>query len=560
MTFSKTLLAGVAALALVGCGGSDGEGGDAPKTQSSAKAAKLTTASPLDADFKLNDATALDIDKFLALLPEDARPTYDNTEFDAGLGATIVQNLRFSDSEDGEAVIIERAEFYGVDEEAIERIGAAQDVGPDAPYETVFQKVRFLNLSSEGFEDEETGETLSVSIGGIEFDKLHMRQGGPDGNTDGEEFANFLNSVSLGGLYFKDVNFDVTTEETTGLSLSAPDMRLVGMAGGKIDAILAKDVSYNVAQGEGVREAMREAMGPQGGALIDGPLGAMIAPDSQRADMAAFSWRNIDLSGLVKYGVAGEEPPASDRDLINLGTMTMSGMTAYIDDRKISTVGEISVPKMVFSWLIPSDFRMEFSDAVTNYTAYVPDEENPAFAILNERGLDEVPGDGFLDWNWNPDTGAGALDYEANSPGLADVSLNFAMTGADLATIAEAQENGNEEAFAQNAALKSFNLKLKDETALDTIFDLAALQMGGTGDDLRQSAPALLRLTGGQVAQLNPRINGYIDALANFISKGGSLEISAAPEEPLSAAILDSGAIAPQTLPDVLNLTVTHEE
>ena len=117
-----------------------------------------------------------------------------------------------------------------------------------------------------------------------------------------------------------------------------------------------------------------------------------------------------------------------------------------------------------------------------------------------------------------------------------------------------------ENAFGRNAKLKTFNLKIEDEKALDAIFDLAALQMGGTGDDLRQSAPALIRLSGAQFAQLNPRISDYLDAVANFVSKGGALEVSASPEEPIGAADLETMGAAPQTLPDVLDLTITHTE
>ena len=560
MKFSKNiLLAGVGALALAGCGGGNDDV-DAPKTQSSVQAEKLSAASPLDTKFTLKGGSEFDVDKFLALLPEDVRPSYGSADFDSGLGATVVQNLRFADANDGEAIIIERAEFFGVDEEAIDRIINAGDVGTDGPYETVFQKVRLINISSAGFEDEDSGEQLDLSIAGVEFDELRMRQGGPEGDPAGEELAGFVNAISLGGLYFKDLNFNVMGDETLSINLSAPDMRLVGMAGGKVEAILAKDLSYDVAQGEDTRAALRESMGPQGGALLDGPLGALIAPDSQRVDMSSFEWRNIDFSGLVKYGLTGEEPPASDRDLIDLGSMAMSDMTAYLDGRKVSTMGEVNVPKMAFAWLIPSDFRMEFKDAVTDYTAYIPDTEDPAYAVLAERGLNEVPADGFFNWTWSPDSGAGVLDYDVTSPGLADFSMNFAMTGANLKALAQAQEDGDEEVFAKNMALKSLNLKIKDETALDAIFALAALELGGTGDDLRQSAPALLRLSGSQVAQINPRINGYIDAMADFVANGGSLEISATPEEPLAAAAFASGEVTPPTLPDVLDLKITHQE
>jgi hypothetical protein len=558
MTYSKFLLAGVAALALTACGGE--KSGDAPKTKASAQAAKLSSASPLDTTFTLKDAEEFDVEKFLALMPDESRPTYESAVFDKALGATVLSNLRFSDAGDGEGVVIERAEFFGVDEAAIDRINSAIDAGPDAPFETVFQKVRLLNISSEGFENADSGERADISIGGVEFDKLSIRQGGVDGNPEGEDGANFLNAMSLGGLYFKDIDVKVAAEEGQDISFNAPDLRFVGMAGGKLDAIIAKDLAYDLQQGAEVRSAMREAMGPQAGALLDGPLGGFIAPESQQATFGTMEWRGLDFSGLVEYGVKGEEPPATARDLIDLGTLKIANMTNFINNREMATVGELDVPVMKFAWLIPSDFQFEVKDAVADYTAYVPDTESPAYNVLKERGLDKVESTGSASWKWNPDKGDGAFSYEALSPGVADMSMRFSLAGANLKEIAAAQEAGSENPFAENAKLKSLSLKVDDEKGLDAIFALAALQMGGTGDDLRQSAPALIRLSGAQVAQMNPRFPDYVDAFADFVAKGGSLEIAASPEEPFGAASLSDGSVAPQALPDVLDLTVTHSE
>ncbi|MEO0851655.1 MAG: hypothetical protein AAFY04_09635, partial [Pseudomonadota bacterium] len=105
-------------------------------------------------------------------------------------------------------------------------------------------------------------------------------------------------------------------------------------------------------------------------------------------------------------------------------------------------------------------------------------------------------------------------------------------------------------------------LTLTDKNLLAVLYDVAAGQMGaGTGEDLRQSAPALLRVSGSQFTSINPRFGGYLDALAAFLGAGGTLEISAAPDEAVPFAQL--GIVSqtnPTTLPDVLNLTVTHKE
>jgi len=69
----------------------------------------------------------------------------------------------------------------------------------------------------------------------------------------------------------------------------------------------------------------------------------------------------------------------------------------------------------------------------------------------------------------------------------------------------------------------------------------------------------MIRLGGAEVAQMNPRIPGYLDAIADFIASSGTLSISANPAEPVTLKALKSiGEGAPQTLPDVLDLHITH--
>ncbi|MEO1137017.1 MAG: hypothetical protein AAFW68_10495, partial [Pseudomonadota bacterium] len=143
MKFSNALLAGVAALALSACGKKD-EAVEGPQSETTRQATNADAASPLDASFSLDDAGPVDIDALLALMPEESRPSYETATFDDALGATVVENMRFADAQDGEAVTVRRAEFYGVDMEAIGRVRDAEGASADAPFETVFQKVRFF--------------------------------------------------------------------------------------------------------------------------------------------------------------------------------------------------------------------------------------------------------------------------------------------------------------------------------------------------------------------------------------------------------------------------------
>lgn len=569
------LLAGFAALSLISCGQKDKAEG--PRSETSAQAAKANAASPLDKDFRLKKAEPLDVDAFFALMPEDSRPTYDSAAFDDKLGATVVNNLRLADANDGEGVTVERAEFYGVDLDAIGRIKSAQDAGEEnpstamaqlaygdpekanGPFETVVQKVRLLNVATEGFDDGDTA--AEIRIGGIELDQLEIRQGGLSPYGLSNMPAGIVNTLNIAGLYFKDISVNAEGGDAGAISFEAPDLRFVGIGGGKLDAVIANDFEYEMTQTAASRAAMSQSMGPQAGMLLSGPLGAFIAPENQRVKMKSFAWRGIDFSGLLPFGLSGEEPPLTDEKLIDLGTMTAADMETFIGGKRAAIVKEATVSAAEFTWLVPSKIRADSKGASYDFSAYVPDTEEAMLATIKEHGLDDVKGDGYVEWIWNADSGAADFDYVANMDGLADLSMAFGFAGLDLKEMAAAMEEGDSDAVSTQGAFKNFSFSIKDEKALDAIFALAALQMGGSGEDLRLSAPAMIRLSGAQVAQMNPRISNYVNAVADFVAKGGALEISAKPAKPVAFAEIEStGTTAPQTLPDVLGLEVTHKE
>ncbi|MEO1136736.1 MAG: hypothetical protein AAFW68_09010, partial [Pseudomonadota bacterium] len=298
----------------------------------------------------------------------------------------------------------------------------------------------------------------------------------------------------------------------------------------------------------------------QGAMLLTGPLAGFFAPESQRVVVEALAWRNIDFSGLLAWGLKDEEPPVSEARLIDLGTMQATGMETYVNGKRAVTVAETSMTAGEFTWLMPSNLQFDSKGAVYDFTAYVPETEEAALTVLQERGLDNVKGDGSAAWVWNAETGVVDLDYVANMEKFASFNADVGFTGVKLDDIETAMNDGGAAGLLSNGAFRNFSLTLDDEEALDAVFALAALQMGGTGEDLRASVPAMIRLMGAQAAQMNPRMTDYINAMAEFVSEGGSLRISAEPAEPVSfSALQANSATAPQTLPDVVNLTVTHK-
>jgi hypothetical protein len=134
------------------------------------------------------------------------------------------------------------------------------------------------------------------------------------------------------------------------------------------------------------------------------------------------------------------------------------------------------------------------------------------------------------------------------------------MNGLALDKISALLDEGEANPVVKLGAFKGFGLKIADKMLLDVGFELGALGMEGTSaDDLRQSAPAMIRLSGMQAAAMSPRIGGYVDAIANFVEQGGTIEIAARPQSPVALEAIDAASEAgPQTIPDLINLTVTH--
>lgn len=558
MVKRSLLLAGVAALALGACGKKEGAG--APETKSSAAAAQTGAASPLDAPFALKGAEAVDADAIFALLPEDGRPTYESARFDEKLGATVVSGLVFSDAEDvsEEKLLIERAEFYGVDLDAVERARTGTRA-VDAPFESVFQKVRLFGLSTQSSDENDA----DASIGAVEIDSFRVRQGGfSDADAGEKSAAHLFNAFDLGGLYFKDINVAGEDSEEGGkLAFKAPDLRFVGLGGGKLGALIVKDAEYEIVQTPEARQAMAESFGPQGAMLLNGPLAAFIAPANQRVTMKSFDWRGVDLSGWMGYALKDEKPPLTARNLINLGTMKILDTTAYIDGRKAATTAEATVSAAEFTWLMPSKIRTETKGAMYDFSAYLPPEEEKALEIVKRHGLDNVKASGTFAWDWDANKGGAALKTDFDTQGLADFDFDMAFAGLELEKINKAMEAGQSDAVVEQGAFKSLTMTIADEKLLDAVFDIAGLQMNQSGADLRASAPAMIRLSGAQAAALSPRIADYVSALADFVAEGGSLNIAAKPAEPVTfKALSEIGQTGPQAAPDALNLTVTHKK
>ncbi len=557
MKVLTVVLAIIAAAALGACGKTPG----APSSPASFEAADLSAASPLDKPYRLKGAGETDIDRLFEILPAYLRPAYDKASFDSKLGATVVTGLRFGDAAASNGFTAARAEFYGVDLEKIERIQAATDAPPDAPLDLVLGKLRLFDVASA----DKSETATKTTIGAIEIDSLRVREGGIPKETPAGGLAAFFNAFDVAGIYFRDVRMiaggAAASDAGAAFDFSTPDLRFVGLGGGRLTAVLGHDLDYLIRQSPEALAAAGAGMGAAGDILVNGPLRNFIAPENQRTKLKTLEWRDISFAGLMEYGLKGERPPITAKNLIDLGTARITDAETFVGEKRFSVVPETLISAMEFTWLAPSKVRAVTRGGLYDFTAYVPDTEKEAVAELKTRKLDRVKADSDFAFDWNAGKGGAVLSTGFDSAGFADFDLDVALEGLELKKIDAGRAAGAGQPALDLARLKSLSMTIADEQMLDAFYALSALEAGQSPEELRAATPALMRLGKLELERENPLMASYVDALADFLEDGGTLEIKAAPETPVPlAAIQTAGAGGPDAMAKAINLTVTRKK
>ncbi len=567
-SFKLKLLAASAAtvLALAGCtkqdDGTKSSDDDVQVTISDSKKLDLDLdgKSPLDKPFKLSGAEPLDVDGFITLLADEDDSSdfqYASSSFDSKSGATILQGVSTTD-EDG-TMTIGRLELYGVNDTYIQALKAGNISDTK---DEIFRKVRMFDLEFVGAGDSDGSGTMTIgalevdglSFGGVNEDEL-------EGMEDGAEFATIMKAFDLGGIYLKDLNLQGMESEGTGISATVADMRYGGFSGGNVGSMLFKNLDYTITQSTEAKAKLIAEADPQLAALLSGPLGNIVMPANQQASIESISWDGMSFAGMLPYLESGEQPPLDAKNLLSFGKIEAKNSEVFVNGKKASTTGYSALDPIEFAWLVPTRIRSYSKDTKMDLTAYVPDDQPEMMSLFQDNGLNNLTGDGEVLWTYDEKKGDAELDYDVDLTGFANIDLNFKASNAVLETLHTAASNGDDGAAFQEIAINGFNLRIDDEKLLDLAFGVAAMQTGQDAVQLRASAPLMINMGGAQFAQMNPAFPGYLNALSSWISSGGSLEISVDPDAPVSFADLAAqGQTAPESLPDVLKLSVTHSE
>lgn len=539
---------GAAAVAIAACSPRNGA------VTSAADALRLDAPSPLDRPFRLKGEKEVDVAALTAMLPAGARPTFETARFDAGLGATVVTKVRFPDP-DGEGpqqgLYAGRVELFGVDADAIRR--ATSGVRDDAaPFETLFRKVRLFDVAPTAAPGEKR------AIAGLEIDHLKARRGAltPLAGAARETPAHFLNNFDLAGVYVK--GFEMASPEGApqgSLSVTLPDFRVAGLAGGRIEGLVLKNAEYRVVQTEASRRATAYALGPQAALLLAGPLGQMLAPLDQQVRVGSFEWRRIDVAGWMAKELKGETVSPAEKGLVSLGTIRARTIETRVGGKRAVRSAETTAEAKEFSGTMPTRLVAESKADLYDFTAYLDDKEKAAADVLRKNGLDAVKGRSRGAWTWDPAKGDAGLDVAFNADRLADVDLAFDMAGADAAKMQAAHAAARPSGFFAVGAFKGFTLEIRDKALLSNLFELSALSSGRPAAELRKELPEQLRALGAATA--GPRLRSVVEATADFVEQGGVLSISARPTAPIPFSAM---AGDPADMSETINLVATHRK
>jgi hypothetical protein len=113
----------------------------------------------------------------------------------------------------------------------------------------------------------------------------------------------------------------------------------------------------------------------------------------------------------------------------------------------------------------------------------------------------------------------------------------------------------------QQLTFHTASVRFDDDSLTNKLLEFVANTQGLKPADIANQAKALAPMMLAQVVQDQALIKSVSDAVTKFLDDPKSLEITAAPGQPVPFALIAAGAMsAPQELPKTLGVTVTANE
>ena len=566
----------------------------------------LTADDLLSAPYSSSSGAPFDVNEFFAALPDWLSVTHAGGTFDDSIGAMVVDDVVFQiGSATGYRIRADRATIWEPD---IDALNAVFDGRADlSTMSHLLDRIAFENISIDGVQWAGGQQSLAISVDQFVLDGLSARSfaltpkaGVPDGVSLIRTIAAIANAYAFEGVAYSNFSFQANDNQGAAVKIEIARDFVRGYEAGKTEyqkmsgirtlssngGGVGENALVNVAEilsGVGqddpqskilqphVRAAMQEALKNPVALLASAGLGMSSARETDSVEI-----RNVDISGALSWLARWELPPITETDLIDLGSWTILGDRETWNGKQVYSIDRADIKALDFYWLVPSKISYADTgvsiDTINFLDAFpvmvggaVPPEMQTSLTTMREAitalGLERMMMSSTAHWSWDGEGGDAAYDSAVNIVGFADISAAFEIGGPSLVAWDGLMRSGENVNSADLLTFKSFRYAITDYAMLDRIFDYAASQAGGTGEELRQAMPTTIRALGADAEQLNPRISTYVSSFADFIAAGGTLEINARPVDPITfTALQETYLNAPETLPDVLELEVTHKE
>ena len=190
------------------------------------------------------------------------------------------------------------------------------------------------------------------------------------------------------------------------------------------------------------------------------------------------------------------------------------------------------------------------------------DEEQKA---LSDLGYESLTLSIQMEADWKPDTGALAIDrltLSGENAGTLNAALRInGLTREVLEQLDAAQDNPEQAmGLMQGLLVESVSLRIENDSIVDRVLENQAKEAGATREvfveQLTGALPFMLSMLNN--AEFQAKIAGAATA---FLKDPKSLSASAMPAAPVPfAQILGTAMMAPQSLPDILGVTITANQ
>jgi len=288
---------------------------------------------------------------------------------------------------------------------------------------------------------------------------------------------------------------------------------------------------------------------------------------------STVSAKDLALNGVV---VPGKIVPGTLESLLMYESASAGPISVTAKGKEVFSLSgmETNITRM------DNDAGLEFDAKLSDLKADLTSVEDPkAKDTLNKLGIQTLEGEVSMAGNWELASGKLAVDeYAFDFKDIGRLNLQLAFSGYTLDFIKNMQEalkaaeaNPNKEeanaamgmammGLVQQLTFNNATISFEDASITKKLLDYAGSEQGVTGDQMAQSLKGLVPI---MIAQLNmPDLQNQISAAVNtYLDDPKSIKISAEPKEPVPFPMIMGAAMgAPQTIPQVLGVTVTANE